>query len=191
MVSNGYVVVGGCSGSADIQYVNQNLPDATPPNNVLAPFWTDLNPAAGGSYYAYVLSGGGLSWLVIEWENAPNWGDGAPNSFQVWIGLNGYEDISFTYGETLSAGDSGFLTVGAENKLGNSGQNYYFDGVGTPPTYGVDVVVTSLPGTPGETHIITFAAKAKRLGEWTNCAEMTSDLFPGVSTACFSGEVVP
>ena len=37
---------------------------------------------------------------------------------------------SFTYGP-VGDGDSGYLTVGAENAYGNSGQNWYVDGTGT------------------------------------------------------------
>jgi hypothetical protein len=191
MVSNGYAVVGGCAGSEDIDYINQVLPNPAPPNNVLAPFWTDLNPSAGGNYYSYSIGDGVNNWVVLEWENAPNWGDGELNSFQIWIGLDGYEEINFTYGPTLSDGDGGWLTVGAENAYGNSGANYYVDGAGTLPAFGTDVGVTSVPGAPGETHTITYTAIGEDAKAWTNCAEMTSDLFPGVNVACFSGETLP
>ena len=83
---------------------------------------------------------------MLEWEDAPNWGDGELNTFQIWIGTDGYEEINFTYGASLSDGDSSFLTVGAEDSTGLSGQNYYVDGTGTLPTFGVDVGVTSVPG---------------------------------------------
>jgi hypothetical protein len=36
----------------------------------------------------------------------------------------------------LSAGDGGFLTVGAENADGTKGDMLYFDGVGTLPAAG-------------------------------------------------------
>jgi subtilisin family serine protease len=189
MVSNGYAVVGGCSGSEDINFVNQVLPDPEPPNNVLAPFWTDLNPSDGGNYYAYTIGDGVNNWLVLEWEDAPNWGDGELNSFQIWIGIDGYEEINFTYGTTLSDGDGELLTVGAENAYGNSGANYYADGVGTLPAYGTDVSVTSVPGAPGETHTITYTATGEDTGPWSNCAEMTGDLWFGTNVACFEGVV--
>ena len=35
VVSNGYAVIGGTSGNADIQFINQILPDPERPNNVL------------------------------------------------------------------------------------------------------------------------------------------------------------
>jgi len=189
MVSNGYAVVGGGDG-ADVDFINQNLPDPTRPNNVLASFWTDLNPEFGGDLRAAYLGDGVNSWLVLDWEAVQNYGDREPNSFQIWIGVNGVEDISFTYGG-VSDGDGGYLTVGAENAYGNSGQNWYVDGVGTPVTAGSEVRVTSVPGEPGETHIVTFTAKGRRTGAWKNCAQMTGDIFFGTNIACFSGEVTP
>jgi subtilisin family serine protease len=187
MVSNGYAVVGGGDG-ADINYINQVLPDPARPNNVLAPFWTDLNPAFGGELRAAYLTGGGMTWLVLEWEDVRCYTDIELNSFQIWIGVNGVEDISFTYGP-VGDGDIGYLTVGAENEYGNSGQNWYADGVGTPVSVGDEIRVVSVPGTPGETHIITYTATGEDLGPWSNCAEMTGDLWFGTNIACFEGVV--
>jgi hypothetical protein len=187
MVSNGYAVVGGGDAS-DIDFVNQMLPDPARPNNVLAPFWTDLNPTFGGEMRAGTLTDGISAWLILDWEAVQNYGDGEVNSFQIWIGLNGVEDISFTYGP-VSDGDGGALTVGAENAYGNSGQNWYVDGTGTLVSAGSEVRVVSAPGAPGETHVVTYTAKGKWYGEWQNCAYLTGDIFFGVNTACFSGEV--
>jgi len=62
-VSNGYAIVGGGTG-ADVDFVNTNLPNPAIPNNVLAPFWTDLEPgsAGGGRLLIKMLSAGGPSW---------------------------------------------------------------------------------------------------------------------------------
>lgn len=186
-VSNGYAVVGGGTGE-DVDFINQVLPDPAPPNNVLAPFWTDLNPAAGGALRAGLLSGGGNTWLVLDWENVPEWGDGDPASFQIWIGLNGVEDISYTYG-TVGDGDGGFLTVGAENAFGNRGDNWYVDGTGTLPTAGTELRVVGVPGEPGETHTITFDAQGAKQGAYTNFVYVTSEAFAGTSIVSFDGEV--
>ena len=77
MVSNGYLIVGGGT-SADVDFVNQSFPDPTAPNNVLAPFWTDLNPSAGGNLYAAILSDSTSdnAWIVLEWAEVPNFSDG-------------------------------------------------------------------------------------------------------------------
>ena len=48
VVSNGYLVVGGGTGS-DIVYLPQTFPNPARPNNVVAPFWSDLDPSAAGA----------------------------------------------------------------------------------------------------------------------------------------------
>ncbi len=188
VVSNGYVVVGGGSG-ADVQFVNQNLPNAAQPNNVLAPFWTDLNPGAAGAMRIGTLTDGVNTWLVMEWEGVREYSAARLASFQVWIGLGGAQDITYTYGTIQGNGDGGYLTVGAENRLGNRGANYYVNGAGTLPANGTELRVTSTPGTAGESRTITFSAKGKNKGDWTNCAQMTSNAYFGTQTACVSGTV--
>jgi hypothetical protein len=195
VVSNGYVVVGPAA-APDVQFLNQNLPNPARPNNVLAPFWTDLNPGTipaaspNGIRVAIIGDNAGNSWVVIDYENVPNFSVATQlNSFQVWIGLNGVEDISFTYGPAVTAGDGGLLTVGAENFLGNSGQNFYFNGTGALPNSTTELRVTGTAAVPGETHTITFTARGRRTGQWRNCAEMFSDAVFGVATSCVSGEV--
>jgi hypothetical protein len=188
MVSNGYLVVGGGT-SADITYINQGFPDSDRPNNVLAPFWTDLNPAFGGTLKAVTLTNGVEEWMVFEWENVVNYSDREPNSFQVWIGVNGVEDISYVY-DVVSDGDLGFLTVGAENKFGNRGDNYYLDGAGTLPDSTTELNVRSTPGAPAPIHTISFDAFGVRRGKWENCAQLTSNLFAGRTVIdCVKGEV--
>ncbi|MFZ1397424.1 MAG: S8 family serine peptidase [Candidatus Promineifilaceae bacterium] len=192
VVSNGYIVVGG-GVAADVNFVNQPIPSADIPNNILAPFWTDLNPTFGGRVLVNILGDGVNSWVVVEWEGVSNYSDGELNTFQVWIGINGTEDISFTYGNT-SDGDGGLLTVGAENKFGNTGGQIYYNGVGDVPAPSFPagayhVVVFSTPGAPGETYTVSYTAYGSLSGDWTNCAQMTSELFEGTSVSCISGEV--
>ncbi|MCP4417789.1 MAG: S8 family serine peptidase [Chloroflexi bacterium] len=193
VVSNGYIVVGGGT-AADVAYINQPIPSTDIPNNILAPFWTDLNPDFGGRILVNTLTDGVNYWIIVEWEAVSNYGDGEPNTFQVWIGYGGAEDISFTYGDAISDGDSGALTVGAENDSGSTGGQIYFNGAGdvpAPSSSGYEVDVFSTPGTPGETHVITYSAWGRpKPGIWVNCAKMTSDLFEGTAVSCFSGEIV-
>jgi uncharacterized repeat protein (TIGR01451 family) len=196
IVSNGYAVVGGTAGSADIQYLNQNLPNATRPNNVLAPFWTDLNPAAGGALRIAVLTDTvtGNRWLVLEWSAVPEYSTAAnQHSFQIWIGLASNtpsgQDVSFTYSTSTGNGDAGLATVGAENSLGNRGANTYYNGTGTLPVSGAELRVTGTPPVAGGSKVVTFGAKGEKLGAWVNYAQMTSDLFQGTSFARVAGSV--
>lgn len=200
IVSNGYVVIGGGTG-ADVNYVNSDLPNGNLPNNVLAPFWSDLNATyapSGGGIRIGTLSDGTDTWIVVDWDRVPNYSSSAQrNSFQVWIRVlrspANVEDITYTYG-TVTGGDGGYLTVGAENKFGNRGGTVYFDGTGTAPTpsnsTGYEVLVSSTPGgTPG-VHTLSFTATGKSKGTWKNCANLTSNIFEGTSIICATGEVL-
>ncbi|MFU8839466.1 MAG: hypothetical protein ACNA8R_01935 [Nitriliruptoraceae bacterium] len=199
VVSNGYAVVGGGTG-ADIGFVNQFLPDPDRPNNVLAPFWTDLNPAAGGALRVGVVSPDSNSneWIVVEWDKVPNWSNTSQvNSFQIWIPLlsntgdESQTEITYAYGPELSAGDGGFLTVGAENVDGTKGAMLYFDRNGTLPQPDSSATVTwpEPEPEPDQTHTITYRAVGRTPGAWQSCASMTGDIFLGTNIACVPGEV--
>ena len=135
------------------------------------------------------LSSGPKVWDIFEWENVPRFGDtDSTFSFQIWL-ERGTDNITFTYGP--SSGDTRDGTTGAENPDGNVGDTYYYDGIGTSPwVANDDLGVLSVPGTSGGSHTISFTAIGSKWGSWTNCAEMTSDLFQGTNIACFSGEVL-
>lgn len=181
LVSNGYVVVGGVTSAADIDFVNQDLPDANPPNNVLAPFWTDLNPGAGGALRIGTLTDGVDSWLVVDYTAVKEYWTARTVSFQIWIGINGTEDISYAYGPVGGNGDGGFLTVGAENEHGNRGANRYFDGTGTLPTNGTELRVTSDPPAAGGSVTFGYDVSGRLPGVFPLTANMTSDLTPGTT----------
>jgi hypothetical protein len=191
--SNGYLVVGGSTGSADVQFLNQRFPDPTRPNNVLSPFWTDFNPPAGGALRIATLTAGTDTWIVVDWAGVKEFSSTKTDTFEVWIGLKGntqpVEDISFVYGTLQGNGDGGLMTAGAENKFGNRGANYYYNGTGTLPTNGTQLRVTGTPGAPGQTRTITFSAAGNTFGPWINYARLTSNLFQGTSIARFAGEV--
>jgi hypothetical protein len=147
--SNGYVQAGG---SGTNTFINQNLPDPAAPNDTLAPFWTDLNPAAGGAIRIGTLTDGVDTWIVVDWDGVPEFSNSSrAHSLEVWIGIDGDanpgQDISYAYGTQLGNGDGGFLTVGAENESGTSGGVTYFNGSGTLPTNGTQLRV-SYSGEP-------------------------------------------
>ena len=63
--SNGYVIVGGGT-AEDNQSVPQALPDSARPNNVVAPWWTDLNLASPGCTAA-TQCGARIAILASAW----------------------------------------------------------------------------------------------------------------------------
>jgi hypothetical protein len=185
MVSNGYAVVGG-GDQDDVVYIPQAMPDPARPNNVIAPFWTDMDGENGNFYVATVTDdNSGIDWLVLEWDDVPTF-DGLAYSFQIWIQVEtGQEEVYMVYARLDGEGDSRGLGVGAEDKLGILGQTYT-----SLPQVGTDLAVIYGQGAPGETHTITFTAKGVKSGIWENCADMTSPAFVGSALACAEGEVL-
>ena len=169
IVSNGYVVVGGGT-SADVEYAPPaSLPDAATPNNVIAPFWTDLNPEAGGSLYVGTLSDGVNDYLVLDWEDVPSWSDGGANSFQVWIQLGATENTWMAYGGPLTADSSVGSLTGAENRTGSSGVTV--TSVDTDLAY----VITTSPPTAGGAVTFDYTLKGLLWGTWSTTATLRSD----------------
>jgi hypothetical protein len=192
--TNGYVVIGGGSGP-DNSISNQQFPNANRPNNVIAPFWTDLWPSAGGSMRIGVLTDGSNDWIVLDWNAVREFSTpGNTHSLEIWLGVRDdaspVEDNTYTYGPTTGGGDGGFVTEGAENKFGNSGTTVFFNGTGTAPANGQQYAITaSAPAVTTKT--ITFNALGQLLGTWRNCATMTADIIVGTSVACINGDVHP
>jgi uncharacterized repeat protein (TIGR01451 family) len=132
--------------------INTDMPDATVPNNILAPFWTNLDMSngepgdtgAGSWYFVDDLSPDGvhfytiIEWAGVEVQNVP----GVSYSFQIWI-EQGTDHIWFVYGSMPDIPD--FLTVGAENTDGDWGAYYYYNGGGVPPAAGTDLQVAYAP----------------------------------------------
>ena len=196
MVSNGYLVVNGTSGG-DFATANHALPDQRRPNNVLAPFWTDLFPGplgAGEMRYCW-YSIGATTWGIWDWHGVRNRANDRLNSFQARVRFGTVEDVTFAYGSEISPGSDRLLTVGAENEYGDAGASRYVKlaggtAVGTLPTESsVLRVKTTAVETAGEQKTITFQLRGKAAGAWQSCVAVTSDAFEGTSYACFDGVV--
>jgi subtilisin family serine protease len=168
IVSNGYAVVGGGT-SADVAFEPPaTLPDSAAPNNVLAPFWTDLNPADGGELRVASLTDGTNSFLVLEWQDVPSWSGEGTNSFQIWIQQGTSEAQWFTYGGPVFADSASGSLTGAENRTGSSG--VVVEDVDPESAY---AILTSPPQAGGA---VTFDYTLKGLlrGTWSTTATLTS-----------------
>jgi hypothetical protein len=162
MFTNGYAIPGGGGTS---EWFNTALPDPTAPNNMIAPFWTDLDMSegGGGEWYAGILTDGTYDYLILEWEAAEIWGDPTSlRTFQIWFVLD-TDFIWFAYGDFI--GTDPFGTIGFENETGTAGVTYHYNGAGEPiPEYdeGIDVI-----GTPGESVTIDFVGKLDGYYDYT------------------------
>jgi hypothetical protein len=174
--SNGYLIVGGGT-SEDNNCCN--LPagaDPARPNNILAPFWTDLDGTGAPGILAGVLTDGVSEWVIFEYR-VNVFGTTSQRRFQVWIGLQGddsdVQDISFTYSaaQTDPAGQD-FL-VGAENQLGQGDVSSFLPGP--------DLVVTSTDFTPGDVFTYSVTVRGDRKGTEQVRTEMEATGIPGTT----------
>jgi len=177
ITSDGYAVVGG-GDAADLDFVPQTFPDAGRPNNVLAPYWTDLDPSAGGSVSIGSLTDGVNSWTILEWKAVPVFGQPADaQSFQIWIQQGATESVTYAYGALTGAAAPDGGNAGAENREGSSGQNI------TPfPVTNSDYTVVTSPPVPGAKLTIGYDAKAKQRGLYQLVARLSSDITLGSTT---------
>ena len=174
--TNGYVVVGG--GTADDNECC-NLPtgpSSNRPNNMLAPFWTDLDGSDSDGVFVAELTDGTDNWIVAEYQ-LNVFGTSDLRTFQVWIGVNGVEDISYSYLPAdlpyTDPNGQDFL-VGAENPLGEG------EMAATLPTE--DLRVESTPPTPGQSYNYKVRARGTSSGTATVNSSMTATSVPGVTT---------
>jgi uncharacterized repeat protein (TIGR01451 family) len=167
---NGTMEAGTASGLA-ASAGNTNMPSASPPNNLVAPNWTDLNLCTGGAWRVAVLNFVFPSqFTVYDWENVPLFGDLSRRySFQIWVenNVSGAPAIWFTYGNVDAPLPN--LTVGAENSDATNGFPYYFNGAGTPPAPGTDLEVTT---GIGGTATLGFQVTTDGCGTVVNTAEL-------------------
>ena len=176
--SNGYLVVGPATAEDNnCCQLPASLPDPARPNNILAPFWTDLDGTGAPGVYAAILSAGSERWVVVEWQ-VNVWGTTSNRHFQVWIGLNGVQDIVFAYDPAAlpaNPNNQPYL-VGAENADGSGGASLP---AGALPTG--DLRVTSTDPAPGGSVSYTVKVLGLLPGTGTVTSTMTSPIVPGTT----------
>ena len=172
--SNGYLVAGGGT-SEDNNCCN--LPTGAspaPPNDLLAPFWTDLDGTDAEGVRLATLTDGTNDWLIVQWE-VNVFGTTDTRAFQAWIGLGAEQDISFTYAAAQTDPNGQDYLVGAENSAGEGDVEALLPGE--------DLVVTSSDPTPGGSLAYTVRARGIAEGRGVVRTEMTADGVLGVTTA--------
>jgi hypothetical protein len=189
VVSNGYLVLGGGT-SDDIVFTPQVFPNANRPNNVIAPFWSDLNPAGAGAVRIGTLTDGTSTWLVVDWAGVRNFSNATTHSFEIWLRLGttpASEQVTISYG-TAGAGDPGSgVNWGAENRDGSSGKNIPAPG----PANNSEYRVTLGAPTPGGQVAINFDLSSKDPDVYHSLASLTSNQTPGVTEVSQELTVTP
>lgn len=171
IVSNGYVVVGGGSG-ADVQYAPAPIPSTDRPNNIVAPFWTDLDPSTGGAIRIGTLTDGVDTWIVVDYEAVVLYGTATASTFQVWLQVGATENVTMVNHVSPSVPGSYGLSQGAENRDGTSGVSY----VGPS---GTDWTVNTAPPAAGGSVTVTYDASSARAGTYVLAPTATTPVVKG------------
>jgi hypothetical protein len=118
--TNGLATFGG----GDTGWTNRPLPYSPTPNNLVTPFWDDLQVCANQAIY---YKQGGTTpnrYFVAEWANVSRLGDPTrPLTFEVVLYENGL--ILFQYQSLTGTLNSN--SVGIENSRGDTGLQYSFN----------------------------------------------------------------
>ncbi|MEE9555432.1 MAG: S8 family serine peptidase [candidate division Zixibacteria bacterium] len=113
--SNGWASFTSTSGV----YFNYPIPDPSQPENLIAPFWDDLNPSQGGQIWFFANSDS----AVVSWIDVPHYGSGGPYTFQLILTSNGR--IKYNYASMGYPDDS--ATLGIQNGSGSIGLQIAYD----------------------------------------------------------------
>ena len=99
-------------------YLNSNLPNNTVPNNLIALWWDDLNPASGGTVMYYYDSTN--SRFIVSYISVPFWNFGGALTCQAVLYSSG--KVELNYG-TMNPGNGALnsATIGIENGTGADG----------------------------------------------------------------------
>ncbi len=129
--SNGFLA----AGATDYRFGdNSPIPDMHGPPNMIAPFWDDLDPSAGGDIYSWMDFANHR--LIFQFDEVPIWGTSNTQTFQVIFYDENYyptptndTQIKFQY-QTVSMPYG--CTVGIENLLQSDGIQWLNDSVYSP-----------------------------------------------------------
>jgi hypothetical protein len=119
--SNGFLSFG--VGSSTLS--NTNIPNTNPPNNIIAMFWDDLNPASGGQVYSYQDTANDR--FIVQFDQVLGYGGSVPYSFQAILYPNGHIVLQYL---DVDEGDIASATIGTENTDGTIGLEINFNDVG-------------------------------------------------------------
>ena len=118
--SNGYIRFG--AGDASLQ-LNTTLPNIADPNNIVAAYWDDLNPPAGGSIWSTVRGTSPSRTFTASWVDIFRLGTSTdPISFQIVLDES-TKSVTINYRDTVSSMSSngGSATAGLESADGEMG----------------------------------------------------------------------
>ncbi len=77
--------------SSNTSYSNYGIPGTSAPENLVAPFWDDMDPTSGGMIYYYSSDDS----AIVSWVDMPHYDEGGPYTYQIILTSAG--TITFQY----------------------------------------------------------------------------------------------
>ncbi len=143
--SNGYLIFGSTSSSIS----NQNLPNSSTPNNIIAWFWDDMNPTVSGTCHYQVVNGN----FIIQFTNWNEYGSTGKITAQVVLYPNGHIRIYYNSINGLVINEA---TVGIENNTGTAGlginynSTYVHNGLAINIDFPIPTFITAVTPAQGQ-----------------------------------------
>ncbi|NVJ60632.1 MAG: S8 family serine peptidase [Gammaproteobacteria bacterium] len=133
VTDDGFISMGNSVGGAT--YSHQRMPNSAEPNNVIAPFWRDMQFDNANGSGVSVASASGGSLVFVEWDDMRHWAyygvDTAYDDvldFQVVID-NNTGNVYYAYANvTHNLGDILGQSIGWENANGTFGESFIYNG---------------------------------------------------------------
>lgn len=117
--SNGYLTFG----TSGTSFSNSNIPSTSVPNDMICPFWDDLNPAGSPGGTIHYLST--ATQFIVQYTNIRHFGTSQPGVYTFQVILN--DDGSILYQYLDMQGTLNSATVGVENSTGTVGLPVVFN----------------------------------------------------------------
>ena len=100
------------------------------PNGVIAGWWEDLNPPAGGAIYYETLGLAPYRVFIVQFSSVPHYSSSDPVTFEFKL-FEGTNAIEVHYLDAAS--DGGTHSAGIENETGTVGAQHYLGSAPLPP----------------------------------------------------------
>ena len=155
--------------STSTTYSNTTIPGSGEPNNLVAPFWDDLNPSQGGTIYFYTNN---LDSAIVQYDAVPHYSGSGTGVYTFEVILTADGNITYQY--LSMEGTLNSATIGIEDADGAIGlqvvynQEYVTDNLAVQfrlPIFWLSVDPTSGYALEGETNDITVTFDTDELEE--------------------------